>query len=192
MIYLFLFTYLCSIISPYTIALTNATSNDDSISSNDWYCPTNYGGPCTPDRPYTVTQDESVTGSWLKNEPFACTVIKNSNGPEQWSAQFADGEKRVVHVRVLSKNTDNGFSGTTVSVSGIQCGEAAPYDSELEGTWQTFDCPMDTKVSQVQLDRDAGWLAFCGIEVVAAEEDAAVSFQPELFLIVASLLIFFN
>ena len=46
------------------------------------------------------------------------------------------------------------------------------------------------------MDRDDD-LVFCGIEVVETEEedaaeDAAVSFKPELFLMAASLLIFFN
>ena len=55
------------------LALNNATSNDNVDSTS--YCTTNWGGPCSPDRPTEITQDESVTGDWKKNEPYACSYI---------------------------------------------------------------------------------------------------------------------
>ena len=32
------------------------------------------GGICTAYRPFTITQDMSVRGNWLKNEPYACAA----------------------------------------------------------------------------------------------------------------------
>ena len=94
MLYLFLLQILSYTASPATVALINAQSNDNEFATTDW-CPTNLGGTCAASNPITRTQDESFTGHWLTNEPYACTHIDYSNGPEQWTAQFADGEKYV-------------------------------------------------------------------------------------------------
>ena len=101
MIYIFiLFANLWPVIYASTITLTDATSNDYKYASTN-YCQDNYGGPCTAYEPITKTQDESVTDWWTSNEPFACAYIFNTNEPQKWTAQFADGEKNVAGVRVL-------------------------------------------------------------------------------------------
>ena len=93
MLYLFLLQILCYTASSSTLALINAQSNDNNAATTD-YCTTR-GFECAASNPITRTQDESETGHWLTNEPYACTHIDYSNGPEQWTAQFADGEKYV-------------------------------------------------------------------------------------------------
>merc|ERR1711990_940928 len=83
---LMLMCYTLAISALEQLALTYPTSNDNYWTSTG-KCQTDLGGPCSEDRPIDVTQDESVTDDWLKNEPYACTAIKNTNGEvEYWQA----------------------------------------------------------------------------------------------------------
>ena len=49
------------------IALKDFASNDDNRASDPDFCTNNYGGPCSIDRPYAITQDTSITDDWLRN-----------------------------------------------------------------------------------------------------------------------------
>ena len=60
------------------LPLTNPTSNDNKFATTDM-CQTYNGGPCSVSRPIDVIQDESVPGWWYMNEPYACTIIWNTN-----------------------------------------------------------------------------------------------------------------
>ena len=99
---LLLLSFFClfPFIDASTILLTDAWSNDNYAASTN-LCQEINGGSCGVNRAFTVKQDESVTGDWQENEPYACTAIANTSGPDQWTAQFADGEKNVTRVRVL-------------------------------------------------------------------------------------------
>ena len=88
---LMLMCYNIAISALEQLALTNPTSNDNYYIGSTGFCQTYQGGPCSEDRPIDITQDETVTSDWLRNEPYACTFIRNSNGDEWWQADIAGG-----------------------------------------------------------------------------------------------------
>ena len=86
------------------LPLTNPTSNDNYWISTG-KCQNDWGGPCSEDRPIDFTQDESVTDNWYRNEPYACTLIYNTNGlAEYWQAEIAGGTMPVKKIEILSNN----------------------------------------------------------------------------------------
>ena len=91
---------------------------EDASSNDNTYCSGN-SNVCA-NRPIIITQDESISSSWLSNSPYACADMYYSGGGDTtWTAWLYTGYSRIYKIEVLSWNTSTGYtSGVTVEASG--------------------------------------------------------------------------
>jgi hypothetical protein len=72
--------------------------------------------------PLVNTQDESITSTWDRNTPYACSATTTTY-PLWWTADFTNGPQKIKEVKLLPNSINaNELENVDIKIDGVLCG----------------------------------------------------------------------